>query len=736
MVDHMPQLLRASRRFRGAPSSRSLTSGGGSGFRLAGVALLFALWSGGPAFALQEPQAESGVTDREAFLAEKLSPSVAQEKVSRDIARQLQYSHYRTLRIDREVSSKVFDNYLNYLDGQKLYFLESDIKEFEIYRHRLDGALKTGQLDPAFRIYNRLQERLYDRINYALSLLEQDSDKLDFEKDETILVDRAEESWPADEAEMNEIWRKRVKNSILSLELTGKKDDEIKKTLRKRYESQLRRASQTRSEDVFQGYMNAFTGVYDPHTQYFSPRVSENFNINMSLSLEGIGAVLQTDDEYTKVVRLVPAGPADKAGQLKPADKVVAVGQDDDGELVDVVGWRLEEVVDLIRGPKQSIVRLKVIPANAASDDETRVLKIVRDRVALEDQSASKEVLDIERDGKNYKVGVIEIPTFYADFKGAQLGDPDYKHTTADVRKLLKELEQSNIDGLVIDLRNNGGGALQEAITLTGLFIPQGPTVQVRTSDDRVAVHNDPDTSIVYGGPLVVLVNRMSASASEIFAAAIQDYGRGLVVGNQTFGKGTVQSVRNLASGQLKITEFKFYRVSGGSTQHSGVLPDITFPSAIDVAEIGEDALPEALPWDQIAAADFDRVSSFDMYLPELARKHESRMLKNKEYQAILEEISFLAEAKAENELSLVLSSRKAQLEKQRKKELSVVNAKRSARGEETFKDFSAYETFVESEAMRTDKDKDEADLFTRESGEILIDLLNAQSQVAKHSPT
>ncbi|GAA3952323.1 carboxy terminal-processing peptidase [Allohahella marinimesophila] len=732
----MLQLLHASRRFCGAPSPRTLTPRVGSAFRLASITLLLSLWSSGPALALQEPQPDSGVTDREAFLGETLSPSVAQEKVSRDIARQLQYSHYRTLRIDREVSSKVFDNYLSYLDGQKLYFLESDIKEFEVYRHRLDGALKTGQLDPAFRIYNRLQERLYDRITFALKLLENSSDKLDFEKDETILVDRADEAWPSSEEAMNEIWRKRVKNSILSLELTGKKDDEIRKTLTKRYESQLRRASQTRSEDVFQGYMNAFTGVYDPHTQYFSPRVSENFNINMSLSLEGIGAVLQTDDEYTKVVRLVPAGPADKAGQLKPADKVVAVGQDDDGELVDVVGWRLEEVVDLIRGPKQSIVRLKVIPANAASDDETRVLKIVRDRVALEDQSASKEVLDIERDGKDYKVGVIEIPTFYADFKGAQLGDPDYKHTTADVRKLLKELEQSDIDGLVIDLRNNGGGALQEAITLTGLFIPQGPTVQVRTSDDRIAVHNDPDKNVVYGGPLVVLVNRMSASASEIFAAAIQDYGRGLVVGNQTFGKGTVQSVRNLASGQLKITEFKFYRVSGGSTQHSGVLPDITFPSAIDVAEIGEDALPEALPWDQIAAADFEKVSSFDLYLPELARQHESRMLKNKEYQAILEEISFLAEAKAEKELSLVLASRKAQLEKQRKKELSVVNAKRTARGEDVFEDFKAYETFVEAEAMRTDKDDDEADLFTKESGEILIDLLNAQSRVATHSPT
>ena len=736
MVEFMLQRLTTSRRISGALSTRSLSFRTSPGRRFAGMALVFSLFSGGQALALQEPEAPSGITDRKTFLAETLEPSVAQEKVSRDIARQLQYSHYRTLRIDREVSSKVFDNYLKYLDGQKLYLLQSDIKEFEVYRHRLDGALKTGQLDPAFRIYNRLQERLYNRLNYALELLASDDDTLNFEKDETILVDRKDEAWPATEAEMDKIWRKRVKNSILSLQLTGKDKAEIRKTLQKRYQSQLRRASQTRSEDVFQGYMNAFTGVYDPHTQYFSPRVSENFNINMSLSLEGIGAVLQTDDEYTKVVRLVPAGPADKAGQLRPADKVVAVGQDDNGELVDVIGWRLEEVVDLIRGPKQSVVRLKVIPANAASDDETRVIKIVRDRVALEDQSASKEVLDIERDGKNFKVGVIEIPTFYADFKGAQLGDPDYKHTTADVRKLLKELEKEHIDGLVVDLRNNGGGALQEAITLTGLFIPQGPTVQVRTSDDRIAVHNDPDESVVYGGPLVVLVNRMSASASEIFAAAIQDYGRGLVVGNQTFGKGTVQSVRNLASGQLKITEFKFYRVSGGSTQHSGVLPDITFPSSIDVAEIGEDALPEALPWDQIAAAEFDKVNSFDLYLPELARQHETRMLKNKEYQAILEEISFLAEAKADNELSLVLSSRKAQLEKQRKKELSVVNAKRTARGEEAFKDFSAYETFVEAEATRTDRDEDEIDLFTRESGEILVDLLNAQSQVAKNSAT
>lgn len=665
--------------------------------------------------------------------AESLAPTVSQEKISRDIARQLQYSHYRTLRIDRDVSSKVFDNYLNYLDGQRLYFLASDIEEFEAYRYRLDSALKTGQLDPAFRIYNRLQQRLFERLHFAEKILDAGVDSLDFKKDETILVDRESLDWPKNNDEMDEVWRKRIKNSILSLELTGKEKKEILKTLKKRYESQLRRASQTRGEDVFQGYMNAFTSVYDPHTQYFSPRVSENFNINMSLSLEGIGAVLQSDDEYTKVVRLVPAGPAAKAGQLQPADRVVAVGQDDKGEMVDVIGWRLEEVVDLIRGPKQSTVRLKVIPSTAANDDETRTIRIVRDRVALEDQSAKKDVLKIERDGRDYKVGVIDIPTFYADFRGAQLGDPDYKHTTADVRKLIDELKEENIDGLVIDLRNNGGGALQEAITLTGLFIPEGPTVQVRSSDNRVAIHNDPDKAVVYGGPLVVLVNRMSASASEIFAAAIQDYGRGLVVGNQTFGKGTVQSVRNLASGQLKITEFKFYRVSGGSTQHSGVLPDISFPSTIDLAEIGEDALPEALPWDQIAAAEFTRVDTLGPLLPELNRKHENRMLKNSEYQAILEEISFVADSRSDKELSLVMDTRRTELEKQRIRELGVVNAKRSARTEKTFDDYAAYESYIEAESAKAQPD-DEIDLFTRESGEILIDLLSDQSQVAKNA--
>ncbi|AZZ93441.1 tail-specific protease [Hahella sp. KA22] len=659
-----------------------------------------------------------------------LSPTADQEKASRDIARQLQYAHYRSLKIDGEVSSEVLDNYIKYLDPQRIYFTQSDIDEFENYRYRLDGAIKSGQLDPAFRIYNRFQSRIVGRLGYITGLLDTGVDKLDFKKDEEILIDREEAPWAKTEGELDTLWRKRLKSAILSQRLLGKTDEDISNGLRKRYESQLSRIKQSRSEDVFQAYMNALTNIYDPHTQYFSPRNSENFNINMSLSLEGIGAVLQSDNEHTKVVRLVPAGPADKNGKLKPADRIVGVGQGDKGEIVDVVGWRLEEVVDLIRGPKKSVVRLEVIPATASNDSETRIINIVRDKVDLEDQSAQKHVLNINRGGREYKLGVIDIPTFYADFRAMQAGDPNYRSTTRDVNKLLNELKAEGIDGLIIDLRDNGGGALQEAIQLTGLFIQEGPTVQVRTADNRVRVYDDPDEQIAYTGPLAVMVNRMSASASEIFAAAIQDYGRGVIIGEQTFGKGTVQSVRGLSHGQLKITEAKFYRISGGSTQHKGVTPDVVIPSAIDKSEIGEDALPQALPWDHIDAVAHRRYGNFSPLISDLAKNHDTRMEKNAEYQALLQEIDFLKETKAQKTISLREDIRKQELKKLQDRELAYVNLKRAAKKETQFKNYKEYETYQEEQSAQAPAKKD-LDFVARETGEILVDVLTMQQQIA-----
>jgi len=659
-----------------------------------------------------------------------LEPTADQEKASRDIARQLQYAHYRSLKIDGKVSSIVLNNYLKYLDPQKIYFSAADIKHFEQYRYRLDGAIKTGQLAPAFDIYNTFQDRIVKRLNYTLSLIEVGLDKLDFSRDEFLLVDRESAEWPANRVELDNLWRKRIKNAVLNQRLSGKPDAEISKNLQKRYQSQLNRISQAKPEDAFQAYMNVITNVYDPHTQYFSPRNSENFNINMSLSLEGIGAVLQSDNEYTKVVRLVPAGPADKHGILQPTDRIVGVGQGQDGDVVDVIGWRLDEVVDLIRGPKKTIVRLEVIPAQAANESETRLINIVRDRVDLEDQSAQKKILKVKRDGHDYTIGVIDIPTFYADFRAMQAGDPNYRSTTRDVYRLMSELKDKDIDGLVIDLRNNGGGALQEAIQLTGLFIQEGPTVQVRTADNRVRVYDDPDDGIAYTGPLAVLVNRMSASASEIFAAAIQDYGRGIIIGDQTFGKGTVQSVRGLSHGQLKITEAKFYRVSGGSTQHKGVLPDILLPSAIDKTEIGEDALPEALPWDQIDPVAHRSYGNFNPLLSYLNQHHEERMNSNSEYQALLQEIDFIKTTRKQTEISLNVENRKKELEALRAQELDYVNLRRKARNEATFKTYAEYEQFQTDQAALPSQDK-ELDFVAKETGEILVDVLTGEQKVA-----
>lgn len=662
---------------------------------------------------------------------EALEPTPEQESVSRDIARQLQYAHYRAQKLNPEISSQVLDNYLKALDPQKVYLSQTDISAFESYRQHLDNALKTGLLTPAFEIYRTYLDHMNARLDKTLTLLAKGTAGMTFTGDESLEIDRDKAPWEKDQAALDLLWEKRIKSAVLSQRLTGKKDEEIIASLTKRYEAQKKRAQQSRSEDIFQTYMNALTNTYDPHTQYFSPRTSENFNINMSLSLEGIGAVLQSDNEYTKVVRLVPAGPADKNGLLKPADRIIGVGQGEDGEIVNVNGWRLEEVVDLIRGPKQSVVKLEVIPAKSSDENETRVISIVRDKVKLEDQSAQSEVINVKRGNQDYRLGVIYLPAFYADFRALQAGDDDARSTTQDVSRLIGQLTKEGIDGLIIDLRNNGGGALQEAISLTGLFIERGPTVQVRTADDRVRVYDDPDSSVAYDGPLAVVVNRLSASASEIFAAAIQDYGRGLIIGEQTFGKGTVQSVRNLSHGQLKITEAKFYRISGGSTQHKGVIPDLEMPSAIDKTEIGEDALPSALPWDQIAPVPFRSYAGNKM-LNDISALHQARMEKNPEYQALLKEIEYAKSVRDQKELSLNETRRKAELEQARETELAIINSKRVAEGKDAFKNYGEFESWQEDQASRQEK-HELVDFFTRESAEILVDTLTLDAQVANH---
>ena len=661
---------------------------------------------------------------------EPVAPTIDQARANILIARQLQFTHFRDLGISDELSGDVFDAYLDYLDGQRIYLSQDDIAKFDKIRTQLGSALKTGQLQPGFDIYNLVQQRIIERLQFALETIDKGIDTLDFSANESILVDRSKADWESNAEALDDLWVKRIKNAVLAQRLNGAEDEAIVETLRRRYEGQLKRAYQARSEDAFQAYMNAFTGMWDPHTSYFSPRTSENFNINMSLSLEGIGAVLQSDNEYTKVVRLVPGGPASKQGQLEPADRIVSVAQEDE-KPVNVIGWRLDEVVDLIRGPRNSTVTLEVIPANASDETITETIAIKRDEVKLEEQSASKDTIRLERGGKEYTIGVITIPTFYADFQAMQAGDPNYKSTTRDVRNLIAELEADGVDGLVMDLRNNGGGALHEANDLVGLFIDKGPTVQIRNANNDVQVLNDEDPSVAYTGPLVVLTNRMSASASEIFAGAIQDYGRGLVVGSQTFGKGTVQAVRPLNHGQLKITQSKFYRVSGGSTQHKGVIPDIEIPSRIDKTRIGEDALDHALPWDQIEAVPHTRYFDFSGIIDELRKRHEERFSTNPEFSLLKQEIDFLTKQRATDSVSLNLEERRAEHEQIERTRLTIANARRELKGQTPFESLEDLEDWQDQQAADLNSTDEELDFVIREGGHIMADMLDLDNRMA-----
>ncbi|MEW6312255.1 MAG: carboxy terminal-processing peptidase [Pseudomonadota bacterium] len=685
-------------------------------------ALLFSLQA---AAALAKPSDASQQWDY-------LQPDRDQVIASLNIVELLKRHHYNKPPLNDARSEKIFDSYIEMLDPSRSYFLASDLNEFRQWRDRFDDLLKSGNLEPGFTIYKRHLGRLQSRLDYALSLLDKGVDGFDFTQDESLLVDREKAAWAKDTKELDDLWRKRVKDEVLRLKIAGKEPKDIQELLTKRYRNQLARLSQTRSEDVFQTYINAFAQSYDPHTQYLSPDNAENFDINMSLSLEGIGAVLQSDSEYVKVVRLVPAGPAEKSKQLAPADKIVGVAQGDE-EMVDVIGWRLDEVVKLIRGPKDSVVRLEVIPAsNAPSDQTSKIVAITREAVKLEEQAAKKSVLNLEHEGQAFKLGVIEVPAFYLDFKALRAGDQNYKSTTRDVKKLLSELEKEKVDGVIIDLRNNGGGSLQEATELTGLFIDKGPTVLVRNADGRVDVLADDSEGAYYKGPMAVLVNRLSASASEIFAGAMQDYHRALILGGQTFGKGTVQTIQPLNHGELKLTLAKFYRVSGQSTQHQGVIPDISYPADVDTKEIGESSLPEALPWDSIRAAINPEMNPFKPFLTELKARHDARTQADPDFVFTRDRLALTQELMNETSVSLNEQKRRAQQAEVERRQLALENALRQAKGEAPL---AKLETDEEEAAAHADTERvePEKDAYLAESGRILIDYLGLASAMAKH---
>ncbi|MEH0021084.1 MAG: carboxy terminal-processing peptidase [Desulfobacter sp.] len=608
-----------------------------------------------------------------------LAPLKTHARQCISIVKALERSHFTGKKMDNTMSAKVFDRYIKHLDPGKHLLTQADMDEFEPLRFVMHRIVKKGDLGSAYEIFNRYQIRSEQRLTYILKLINTWETQMDFTRDEDIVIDNDIRTFVPDTADLYPLWKKELKSHIIALRIDGQENGKITETLEKIYKNRLSRLSQTKPGDVFQLFMNAVTTSFDPHTQYFPPRASEDFDIHMSLSLEGIGAVLQNEYEYTKVVRLIPKGPADKSHLLMPGDKIIGVGQGKDGEIKDTIGQRIDDVVKLIRGPKDTYVRLKIIPVKKANSTST--ISIKRDKVKLEDQSAKKRTVSIASGRQTYKIGIIEIPNFYIDFAAYHRGDKTYKSTTKDVEKLLDELNAEDIDGLIVDLRDNGGGSLKEASDLTGLFLKSGPTVQIK-GKHRISRLYDQDPAIAYTGPLVVLINRMSASASEIFAGAIKDYNRGIIVGTRSFGKGTVQELKSQGEGRLKLTAAKFYRVSGKSTQHKGIEPDIWFPKIYKTEHIGESAYDGALLWDRIMSTRYNSYRPLDPLFPLLAESHKQRASETPGMIYLKKRIELANTRSDMTTLSLNMDTRRTQNAHHEDRELALENEFRKNKGE------------------------------------------------------
>lgn len=636
-------------------------------------------------------------------------------KEARVISYILDNNHYRKIKLNDSLSAAILVRYVKELDNSKTYFLAADVKAFDRYKYSIDDLTRNENVTPAFEIYKVFDKRYKERMDYVLNTLI--NQNFDYSADEYYDTDRDKVNWATSKEELNEIWRKIIKSQALSLKLAGKKPEEITETLKARYLRFSKTFSQFNSEDVFTIYMNSITEAYDPHTNYMSPKQSDLFKQQMSLSLEGIGAQLQSENDYTKIVRILPGGDAQKSGKVNVNDLITAVAQGKDGEMVDVVGWRLDDVVKLIKGPKGTVVRLMILPAKTGVNGPAQEVVLVRDKIKLEDQAAKKEVIKHQVGGRQAKLGVISLPSFYMDYEAYQKGDPNYKSTTRDVKRLIGELKAEGVDGIVMDLRNNGGGSLPEAVDLTGLFIKEGPVVQVKTSANKIDVLPDDDKEVFYSGPLVVLTNRFSASASEIFAGAIQDYQRGVVVGESTFGKGTVQTVIDLSRfindtepvGELKLTFQKFYRVTGSSTQHKGVSPDISLPSAFDAEHFGESASPSALPWDVIRAANFQKVALVNpQVLTGLSKSYMDRTRYDASLKKYISETEELKKSLNETRISLN--------ETKRKQEMAEAEQKKASEKLDT--------KITSKEGLPVDQLQDMKDEYLREGLLILGDLI------------
>ena len=645
--------------------------------RIAGLAAILVAWSA---------QGASVAPDQQTFL----HPEQRHENIGELVTQFVEKQHYNSIAVDDDLSARVLDLFIESLDSNRMYLLEDDIEFFETYRYQIDDMVRQQPLDPVFDMYTVYQTRVRDRLQHALVLLESEPD---FSVDETYQFDRTEAPWAKTEAELDEIWRKRVKNDVLNLILEGESWEKAQEVLTKRYKGYLKRLDQVNSDDVFERFMNAFAHTLDPHSSYLSPRNSEEYRIQMSLSYFGIGASLQTEDDFVKIAGIIPGGPAAIDGRLKPEDRITGVAQGREGEVVDVIGWRLDDVVELIRGPAESVVRLEVIPANSLPGSPKKYIDLTRDQVKLEEQAAKSDIVTVPREGREWRIGVIEVPSFYRDYPALSRGDKNFTSTTKDVKRLIEELEEKGIDGLIVDLRGNGGGHLTEATALSGLFIDNGPVVQLRNGTGRVSRLDDPDpvARVAYAGPLAVLVDRYSASASEIFAAAIQDYERGVIIGQQTFGKGTVQNLYSLDQylrseddkgfGQLTLTIGKYYRVTGESTQHRGVNPDIELPSHINAELIGESVRDSALPWDTIQTTRFRAGKPLDGTIDSLTVSYEQRVKDDPNFRYQMDMIRAAEEITSRKELSLNIEARREEREHDLKRRLDRENERRSALG-------------------------------------------------------
>ena len=661
-----------------------------------------------------------------------LKPSAQQSFATRRATHFLTSFHYRRMQLDDEMSKRIFTQYLEMLDPNRMYFLASDIDDMMRYELHLDDALRSANLDPAFDIFNRYIRRVQQRIEHTQTLLE---GEFDFTIDEVYYYDREDQPWASNEAELDELWRQRVKNDWLGLMLAEREADDIRETLSERYGNIQRRVSEFNNQDAFQFFMNAYARSIEPHSSYMSPRIADNFEISMKLSLDGIGALLGAEGEYVAVQSIVPGGPADLDGRLQPGDRIIGVGQGADSEMTDVVGWRLDDVVDQIRGERETVVQLQLLPAKSGAKGPMKTIELVRNEVKLEEQAAKAHVEEVEVNGQMRRMGIIEVPVFYVDFRGRARNEPNYRSSTRDVRRLIQELRQEGVEGIVMDLRGNGGGALDEATTMVGLFIDEGPVVQVRDSGGRIKIESDYEPGMAWSGPLAVLVNRHSASASEIFAAAIQDYNRGVIVGEPTFGKGTVQNLINLDNysnsedvrlGQVKLTMAEFFRIDGGSTQALGVKPDIMLPSFGDPQDYGETSLDFALPWTQIQQVDYQALDDFSLLLPLAEALHLERRNHDQELINLVDEMNEFEQRSQRKSVSLLATVRQQEHEE--------AEAKRIARyGEDAtdgdddgteLADTEAVADTSGSDAMEA-SDETETDILMRESARILADLID-----------